>query len=672
MEHETGSIIFAFTFLTILAAVIYLISKKIPQISFAFLLFFVGLILGTLNIPIFEPIRLTPEIVLFIYLPLLLFESALHFDFQEFKRVLTPAFLLATIGLVLAAVIVAIPLHLLFALPLEQTLLFGFIIASTDPIAVLSIFKFLGVPNKLRLLVDGESFMNDATSVIAYRLMLGILAAGTGAELSLQFLGEQMLEFVYVMVAGIAIGLALGWISSEIISFISDEATIETSITLVLPILVFLISEEILHASGIMAVLAAGLTLGNYGRLKISASTHHFLQHTWEQISFLVVAIVFVLIGYEIEFSVIQDNLALVVVAVTTLLLGRFVGVYAILGLFNRSVVQSDRIPFSWFSIVNVGGVRGVLPLIILVSLPDELVTYKELFIQLSLMAILFTFVVNTNLITLIIKRSRLHLPDEIESLEQKLAEVLIIKHMLRRISKLEEGEELCNDTCERHKLDLKEQLLEKKEQIEKILDGYKLNKKDVISNVLKKYLLQLERSTYTHLYERGVLDVHILEKLDQSLLRQLDKLETQQTQFTEKRSNLEGKISSLYKLDISIFRLIKQLVTMRRASTITDIYLYYRARVHGDKRVLAEIDFILEHNTDEIIKNTLVEVRQTYQRLHDENSERLDYLLQKYPEATATVEEKVYDYEFTSLKRSLVSELNDEHRFSERALQLV
>lgn len=672
MEHDTGLIVFAFAVLTMMAAVIYLISKKLPQLSFAFLLFIVGLFLGTLDIPIFESIRLTPEVVLFIYLPLLLFESALHFDFQEFRRVLTPAFLLATLGLVIASLFVAIPLHLVFGLPIEQTLLFGFIIASTDPIAVLSIFKFLGVPNKLRLLVDGESFMNDATSVIAYRLMLGILAAGTGTDLSVHFLGEQLIEFVYVMVAGIALGVFLGWISSEIISFISDEATIEISITLVLPILVFLTSEELLHASGIMAVLAAGLTLGNYGRLKISPGTHHFLQQTWQQISFLVVAIVFVLIGYEIEFGFIQENVSLVIFTVSVLLLGRIVGVYGVLGVFNRSVKPVDRLPLSWFSVVNIGGVRGVLPLIILVSLPDELVTYKEEFIQLTLMAILFTFVVNTNLITFIIKKSNLHLPNEVESLEQKLAEVLVLKHMLKRITKLEDAEELCSDTCERHKHEVQEKLKDKKSEIVSIIDKYGLDKELVMQNVFKRYLLQVERSAYTHLYERGVLDVHILEKLDQSLLKQLDKLELKEIQFTEKRSDLEGKISSLYKFDASIFRLIKRFLTFRSDSSIADIYLYYRARVHGDKRVLAEADFILEYNTDETITSILTKIRETYQTLHDENAERLDYLLKKYPEATAEVEEKVYDYEFTSLKRSLVSELHEEQRFSERALQLV
>ncbi len=328
MDHTGGLIesLMATGAILVLACGLYLVSRKVKQIPYPVLLFFTGLILSSADFQIFKSLVLEPEMVLFIFLPILLFESAFHFDYKEFRKILLPGFLLSTIGLIVSALIIALLLNLILNLSFVHSLIYGAVISSTDPIAVLTILKSIGVPKKLQLLLDGESFLNDATSVIGYRIVLGLL--GTGAAINSDFVLRQgVFPFLYTFIGGLAWGMIAGFISSEFIALIKNVKAVEITITIILATLVFAIGEAYLHVSGIIAVLGAGLVLGNYGKTKISPSVLHDVSEQWEFFAFLVTAVIFFLIGYEIKLEEIIANGGEILLATLILTVARFVSI---------------------------------------------------------------------------------------------------------------------------------------------------------------------------------------------------------------------------------------------------------------------------------------------------------------------------------------------------------
>ncbi len=392
-SHHFLEVIISLGLALISASVLYALSKKVRTIPFTFMLFAAGMVISTLPIHSFDAIRLTPEAVLFVFLPILLFESAYNFELENFRKVLAPGFWLATAGLLISAAIVAAVLSLALHLPFMVAFLYGCVISSTDPIAVLTIFKQLGVPRRLQLLVDGESFLNDATSVITFRIVLTLVGSASAAFGAAQ-LGSSFFNFLVVLFGGALTGGLLGFVATRLIKHLEDMAPVELTITIIMAHSAFIIAEHFLHVSGIISVLAAGIVLGNYGHDNLSKTAQNDMHVLWDYMVFVTVSLIFFLIGYEINLASLWSNAYAIGLATGALLLGRAVSTYSIGGLYNASVKKSKRIPLSWLHVANWGGLRGVLPLVVILSLPESF-EYRSLFINMVLGAILFTLSVN-------------------------------------------------------------------------------------------------------------------------------------------------------------------------------------------------------------------------------------------------------------------------------------
>lgn len=661
------------SFALLISIVIFIVSKKIKIIPFPLLLFLAGITLSLINPTIFAEIKLNPSTVLYIYLPILLFESAYRFDFKEFRKILVPGFLLATVGLIISAGIIGSVLHYLFNIPLSESLLYAFVISSTDPIAVLSIFKSLGIPKRLQLLIDGESFLNDATSVVFFKIFSSALGLGVLAHNS-QIVSETNLlfqfgQFVYLIIGGLVIGIILGWIFSEIISFIINIPVVESVLTIILALIVFIVAEHFFHVSGIIAVLSAGLVLGNYGRTKFSPSSQHAIHHTWEQLGFIVTSIVFLLIGIEIDFAFISQRLDLVIFSTLSLIAARFVSVFLTGFFYNVSVSKSKKIPYSWLHLANIGGVRGVLPLIVIFTLPLDFV-YRDLFIQLSLAAILFTLIVNTLLIEPCIQILKLSKPSDIETIETKLTEIILIQSMLNKLHTFKKIGEVREDICNFHKTELLEKIeIIKSDVIKLINENTQINKKKEFENVLKRYFIHVERSVYQMFYKKQIIDVVLFEKLVSSLNKQIESIENEDIQFAENRTNIEDKLKKLKKVNVSIKSIAKRLVGVTEEESIQSIYLYYKARILGDEKVIHEMDTFFNKNIKLFSELKINHLKNTYLDLLAYNKEVIKTLQDKYPQITKEIEEFIYRRELCSFREELLQEFGEEDRISEKAL---
>lgn len=325
-----------------------------------------GLILGLLQL--IEPIHLSKELVLTIFLPPLLFEGALHIRSNVLRRRAGPVFSLALGGTLLTALIVGGVSHLLLGFDLLTGLLLGAIIAPTDPVSVLATFRAARVDRDLSTIVESESLFNDGVAVVLYVILLKALE-GTPLHPV-----QGIVDFILVVGAGAALGLGLGVLTAQALKWLDDHL-VEVMMTLIVAYGTYLLAEH-LHLSGVIAVAVAGLVVGNYGLSQTSSTSRGSVVLFWEIVAFLVNSVVFLLIGFELRPDQLIDDLLSIAIVFAVLLAARAIMVYGMGALVHwrrrdRSAEGSRRgLPWNWRHVIWWGGLRGAVPVALALGLP--------------------------------------------------------------------------------------------------------------------------------------------------------------------------------------------------------------------------------------------------------------------------------------------------------------
>ena len=660
--------------LVVLITVIsFYISRRYKFLPLPLLLFLFGVLAQNTYPQLLEPIKLNDHIVLYFYLPILLAESAISFRFSEFKLITIQSFIFATLGLVLSGFIIALPLTWIFSIDLNEALIFGFVISSTDPIAVLSVFKSLGIPKKLQLLVDAESFLNDATSIVGLKIMLAISAVSLNSGvLDSGKIFDLGFNFFYLIFGGALLGLVLGWIISEIITLIKELPYAEIVLSIILPLLTFALSEEIFHVSGIIAVLVAGLILGNYGRHKISPETFELFKFTWEQIGFITMSVVFVLIGNEVTLNRLFNYWFEISVAVLLVMVSRSVVVYLIGGFINLTNLKFINIPLNWLHILNLGGIRGILPFILIFSIQEQLKNY-DVFISMVLGSVFFTLVFNTIYIVFLIKYLKINQLSVAESLENLILKLLLFRSFKLKTKQLLDEKEIIKDTYDKRLITVKSQIEDIQKELKlKITQLTEVEAQRVIDSFLKKYFLNIEREVYNKLYEHKVIDVFLMEKLNRSVEKQIVSIDCGIEQFSKKRISFEAKVEKIKEFTISSTYLLHLFGKKDVNSEVCDLYLYYKCRVIGNQEVLKEIEngfSILNGLVKELSLNS---IKLKYQKLLEENEERLSLVKEEYSSVVENIEDQICSAEFSTMREHLIELFSRQDRASESVIRSI
>ena len=281
-----AEIIFA---LLIVVATLAILAKKVA-FPYPVLLVIGGLALGF--VPGLPAVQLEPDLVFLFLLPPLLYPAAVFTSWRDFRANLSPILLLA-IGLVLlTTALVAIVAHALTDLPWAAAFVLGAIVSPPDAVAATAITSQMKVPRKIVTILDGESLVNDATALVAYRFGIAAMMSGTFS------LSEAIGRFLLVAAGGTAIGLAIGWLASQIQRRL-DDPPVQLTISLLTPFAAYIPAER-LHFSGVLAVVTAGIFLGWRGPQLFSARSRLNLFVFWEMVVFLLNGLVFVLIGLQL------------------------------------------------------------------------------------------------------------------------------------------------------------------------------------------------------------------------------------------------------------------------------------------------------------------------------------------------------------------------------------
>jgi CPA1 family monovalent cation:H+ antiporter len=358
------------------------------HIPYTVALVLAGLILGFAHF--FRPPHLTKALLFTVFLPGLLFEAAFHLDFQQFWRNRVSIISLAVPGVVGAIVVTTLILALVaHLLPSGQNftwqyaLVFGALIAATDPIAVVAIFKKLGAPGRLSLIMEGESLINDGTGIVFFTLALSLVA---GTSVSIFGLG---VDFVAIVGVGLIIGSAVGIMASQIIKRV-DDAMIQITLTTLAAYGAFMAAEQF-HYSGVIATVTAGLFCGNYGtQTGINPSARLTIESFWEYIAFALNSIVFLLIGFEVHIKALLAAWQMILVAYLAVGLGRTA---VVMGISSLLSLTRERLPWSWTAILWWGGLRGALPMVLVLSLPRSF-PYRDLLVTMTFGVVLLSLLI--------------------------------------------------------------------------------------------------------------------------------------------------------------------------------------------------------------------------------------------------------------------------------------
>ena len=337
------------------------------RVPYTVALVVVGLSLGGLHLV--QAPHLTKELLFAVFLPGLLFHAAFNLNAREFWTNKLAISSLAVpgvvVGIVLTGLIVTGVIQLLgldAAFSWKYGLVFGALVAATDPIAVVSLFRDLNAPARLRVLVEGESLLNDGTSIVLLTLILAFVAGVATSPSAL------LVRFVTIVGGGAIVGAVIGYAASRVFQRV-DDAMIEIAVTTIAAYGSFVIGEQ-LHYSGVIATVTAGMICGNYGRrIGMSASTQLAVQSFWEYIAFALNSVIFLLIGFEVSPLSLVASWAVIAIAFIAVLVGRAMVILGTTLLLRRT---SERIPVAWGAALTWGGLRGALSMVLALALAPE------------------------------------------------------------------------------------------------------------------------------------------------------------------------------------------------------------------------------------------------------------------------------------------------------------
>ncbi|HKV42906.1 MAG TPA: sodium:proton antiporter, partial [Blastocatellia bacterium] len=407
--NEVMQVVAGIIGLLLIAAIVHGITYRV-RLPYTIVLLLVGIGLHSLAstypqlLPAWHDLEISPGLILFVFLPSLIFESAFNLDARQLRENLGPVLMLAIPGLLLSTLVIGVIVHAAASIPFPAALLLGAILSATDPVAVIAVFKRLGAPLRLRTVVEGESLFNDATSLVVARLILAVVVGGS---LSASTVAKGALSFVAVFVGGLLAGWALGRLAGYALGRVQDNF-IEITLTTVLAYASFLLAERVFHVSGIMAAIAAGLAIGGRGRMKVSAPVRTYLEHFWEYLAFIANALIFLMVGLRVDLRALWGSGALVVWTVLALLVSRALVVYGLVPLAGR-LPGSRQVDRAYQTVIYWGGLRGAIALAIVLSLPRF--EQRESFIAVVMGAVLFTLLVNGLTMEPLVRYLGLHRP---------------------------------------------------------------------------------------------------------------------------------------------------------------------------------------------------------------------------------------------------------------------
>lgn len=322
-------------------------------------------------LPLELEINFSKDLLFKVLLPPLIFEAALYIDWRELRKDLTVIITYATVGVLLSAGVTAVFMQYAVGWSWQAAILFGVLIAATDPVSVIATFKEARVEGRLRLLVEAESLFNDSTAAVAFTVALTFALGETVS------FGSSVWTMILSIGGGIVSGLLIGGLALLIIGKTEDDL-VELSMTTLAAFGSFWLAEHF-HLSGILATTTAGLLIGNLAAFgAITEKGEESIRHFWDFTAFVSNSIIFIILGINVAYQDFAKSIVPIFVAIIAVLVGRAIAIYPCSVLFSRSSLKIDA---KHQHMLFWGGLRGALALALALGIPDSLPYRREILI---------------------------------------------------------------------------------------------------------------------------------------------------------------------------------------------------------------------------------------------------------------------------------------------------
>ena len=367
---------------------------------------------------LFADLPVGAETFIYVFLPLLVFEGAITADVRRILEDAAPILMLAVVATIVCTAVVGFALWPIAGLPLVVCLLLGSVVATTDPAAVIAVFRDVGAAARLTRLVEGEALLNDAAAIVMFTVLLGVIVSGQQPNF---LVGEE--QFLVSFFGGAALGLLAGRALLQLIPWTRDDRLAEATLTVALPYLVFIAAENLVHVSGVVAVLCAGLTVSAFGRSRITPYNWSFITDLWAQIAFWAHSLVFMLASILVPKLLLDMQLhdvLLIAVLIAAAFGARLLVLFLLLPLLSlakltQPISTAYKLAIAW------GGLRGALTLVLALAVTENPTLKPEVHRFVAVLAtglVLFTLLVNGTTLRGVIHLLRL---DRLSPVDQAL-----------------------------------------------------------------------------------------------------------------------------------------------------------------------------------------------------------------------------------------------------------
>lgn len=638
------------------------------------LLVLIGIGLGLLSyIPAFAflgEFNLTPELLFYLLLPTLIFESAYNINARRIVEDAPIILILSILGLLVSTGVIAVALFYALAflgihIPFIVALLFGALISATDPVAVLALFKEYGAPRRLSLIFEGESLFNDATAVALFLILLEVARFGYhGFDTILQ----GVVTFTSMLVGGVLFGIFIGGIFAKVVGWSRENEVASITITIVLAHITFIMAEILSHhlhiggfhfaLSPIIATTVAALLMGNYGRSKIHPRAEEFVEKLWGQLAFWANSLIFILIGVLFVNipTLSREMIGVVLLTIIIVAIARAISIYPVVSAFNIFVKKEEKVPMSWQHLLSWGSLRGALAVTMVLLIPDDLtfsgwslaLSPKEFLLAITIGCIAATLFVKATTIQNVMRRLKLDELTDIEKVEASEARALIHHEAQEQIKKYQDRGYINPDVAENLFKKHKQEYLEACRGLENA------DVKDLASRVLRMYAIGIEKMHLKQLYHYNEVNERVFKRLTGKLQLQLESIE---------QGNLKPNMS-IHSDGKDVFERIANNIRNvfdpeSEEQKIDNLYLYYRAQTIISRKVLKELQAIDTDSAKHIFTSeALAHVLELYTTFKSQSELKMNTIASEYPKRYQALSEKLATYGIQKVEEHTLTEL--------------
>ncbi len=638
------------------------LAKKIDMPHTVLLVIF-GIGFGFLSlVPTFSFIsefQLTPELLFYLFLPILIFESAYSMNARRLVENSASVLALAIGSFLISSFVVAGLLHyaLVFIdinIPFIITLLFGALISATDPVAVLALFKEYGVPRRLSLIFEGESLFNDATAVAFFLIVLEAINYG-GFDFATSIHG--VITFTSMLVLGVIYGLIVGGVFTSLIGKTRKNEVASITLMVVLAHITFITAELIsttkffgdisIHISPIISTTIASLVLGNYGRAKLEAHTEAFIGHLWEHFAFLANSLIFILIGVIMVDEAFLNKTVIVSVIITVVVvaLARAVSVYPVIYVYNAFEQAAKHIPMSWQHLMAWGSLRGALAVTMVLLIPDDLsipnwtldISPKLFLLAITIGCIAATLFIKATTIRSMVRKFSLDSFTPTEEIQYQEAQILMHHKVTEQLNLYVERGYV--------EAEIAKKLLKEHEEgfqyaLSKIKNLSTAEYENLSFRVIRIFAISIEKNHLKALYEHNEITESVYRRIEGKLRLQLEEIENGNlnpnlTIHTDGKDVIERFFMTLGKLvGINDTEL-----------SFAERYMYYRAHMIISRKVIKEIT-ILKDGASAIFASRLVDdIIALYTTFKENTKAKLSELSKQNPTESSKLAELLAEH---------------------------